>query len=106
MLAYHYVRALELAEAAGDSAQVRDLTVPAARFLVRAGERALGLDAAHAEARLSQALALMPETDPARSDLLVLWADAAFQAGHSTEAAGLSGSSFNIRPLTSNRPWW
>src|SRR5262245_15489127 len=32
--------------------------------------------------------------------------DAAAESGHSTEAAGLSGSSFNIKPLTSNRLSW
>src|SRR5262245_6605972 len=32
--------------------------------------------------------------------------DAAFESGHSTEAAGFSGSSFSIRPLMSSRFLW
>jgi class 3 adenylate cyclase/tetratricopeptide (TPR) repeat protein len=87
VLAHHYLQALELAEAAGDPTQAAELTQPARRFLALAGERALGLDTVQAEARLARALELTPTDDPGRSDLLVSWADAAFQAGRPREAA-------------------
>ena len=87
VLAYHYLEALELAEAAGDTEQEAQLTEPARRFLALAGERALGLDTAQAEARLTCALELTPAEDSGRADLLVRWADAAFQAGRPRDAA-------------------
>ena len=87
VLAYHYLEALELAEAAGDTEQAAQLTEPARRFLALAGERALGLDTAQAEARLTRALELTPAEDSERADLLVRWADAAFQAGRPRDAA-------------------
>jgi predicted ATPase/class 3 adenylate cyclase len=89
VLAHHYLQALELAQAAGDSPRVQELTPPARRFLALAGERALGLDTAQAEARLSRALELTPEDDPERAHLLVRWADAISQAGRPLEAARL-----------------
>ena len=87
VLAHHYLQALELAEAAGDTEQAEELAVPARRFLTLAGERALGLDTAQAEARLARALELCPADDPERPELLLRWADAAFQAGRPREAA-------------------
>jgi class 3 adenylate cyclase/tetratricopeptide (TPR) repeat protein len=87
VLAYHYLQALELAEAAGDTEQVAELAMPARRFLALAGERALGLDTAQAEARLARALELGPADDPERPELLLRWADAVFQAGRPREAA-------------------
>ncbi len=87
VLAHHYLRALELAEAVGDTGQADELAVPARRFLALAGERALGLDTVQAEARLAQALELTPSEAVERADLLVRWADAAFQAGRPREAA-------------------
>ena len=87
VLAYHYLQALELAEAAGDLEQAAQLVSPARRFLALAGERALGLDTAQAEARLARALELTPAGAPDRSELLVTWAEAAFQAGRPREAA-------------------
>jgi class 3 adenylate cyclase len=87
VLAHHYLQALELAEAAGDTEQAEELALPARRFLALAGERALGLDTAQAEARLARALELTPPEDPERPDLLVRWADAASQAGSLREAA-------------------
>jgi tetratricopeptide (TPR) repeat protein len=83
----HYLQALELAQAAGESDQAEELARPARRFLALAGERALGLDTAQAEARLARALELTPPEDPDRPGLLVRWADAAFQAGRPREAA-------------------
>jgi class 3 adenylate cyclase len=87
VLAHHYLQALELAAAAGDAEQAEELARPARRFLALAGERALGLDTAQAEARLARALELTPHDDPGRSELLVRWADAASQAGRPREAA-------------------
>jgi class 3 adenylate cyclase/tetratricopeptide (TPR) repeat protein len=87
VLAHHYLQALELAEAAGDTQQAEELAPHARRFLALAGERALGLDTAQAEARLARALELMPLQDPDRPELLVSWADAVFQAGRPREAA-------------------
>jgi class 3 adenylate cyclase/tetratricopeptide (TPR) repeat protein len=87
VLAHHYLQALELAQAAGDTEEAEALAAPARRFLALAGERALGLDTAQAEARLARALELTPEDEPGRSHLLVRWADAAFQAGRPREAA-------------------
>ncbi len=87
VLAHHYLHALELAEAAGDTTQAEELVGPARRFLVLAGERALGLDAAQAEARLARALELTPAHSPERPELLVRWANAAFQTGRLNEAA-------------------
>jgi len=87
VLAHHYLQALELAEAAGDAGQVEELAPSARRFLALAGERALGLDTAQAEARLARALELTSPEDDDRPELLVRWADAAFQAGRPREAA-------------------
>jgi tetratricopeptide (TPR) repeat protein len=87
VLAHHYLQALELAEAVGDTEQAEQLTQPARRFLTLAGERALGLDTAQAEARLARALELTPAEDPERPKLLVRWAEAASQAGRPREAA-------------------
>jgi class 3 adenylate cyclase len=87
VLAYHYLQTLELAEAAGDSAQAAELAEPARHFLALAGDRALGLDTAQAEARLGRALELTPADDPERAVLLARWAEAAYQAGRMGEAA-------------------
>ena len=87
VLAYHYLQALELAQASGDTAQAEELSRPAKRFLALAGERALGLDTAQAESRLARALELAPPGDPDRPSLLVRWADAVAQAGRGREAA-------------------
>jgi tetratricopeptide (TPR) repeat protein len=87
VLAYHYTQALELTQAAGNTEQAAELAVPARRFLALAGERALGLDTAQAEAKLTRALELTPTDAPERRGLLVRWADAAFQAGRLREAA-------------------
>jgi tetratricopeptide (TPR) repeat protein len=87
VLAHHHLTARELARAAGDRAQAEELALPARRFLALAGERALGLDTAQAEARLAHALELCPPEDAERPELLLRWADAALQAGRPREAA-------------------
>ena len=88
VLAHHFLQALELAKAGGDTKQADELTTPARRFLALSGERALGLDTAQAESRLARALELCPAADPERPELLLRWADAVFQAGRPREAAG------------------
>lgn len=87
VLAHHYLTALELEKAAGGRGQGEELAMPARRFLAIAGERALGLDTAQAEARLAKALELCPLEDTERPQLLVRWAEALFQAGRLLEAA-------------------
>ena len=87
LLAHHYLQALELAEASGDTKQADELTAPARRFLALSGERALGLDTAQAESRLARALELCPADDPERPELLIRWAEAAEEAGQPREAA-------------------
>jgi tetratricopeptide (TPR) repeat protein len=77
---------LELAQAAGDNEQAEELRLPARRFLALAGERALGLDTAQAEARLAKALELAPAGDPEHERLLVRWADTVAQAGRPRDA--------------------
>ena len=87
VLAHHYTRALELAEAAGQVQDARELHAPALRLLVLAGDRALGLDVARAETHYSRALELVPPGHPRRAAVLTAWADAVRQAGRSPEAA-------------------
>jgi tetratricopeptide (TPR) repeat protein len=87
VLAHHYLQALELAMAAGDSSEAGELAQPARRFLALAGDRALGLDTSQAEARLARALELTPSDDPGRPVLLARWAEALYQAGRLREAA-------------------
>src|SRR4029077_14785144 len=87
VLAHHYLQAFELAQAAGQTEEAEGLAVPARRYLALAGERAVGLDTAQAEARLARALELTPDDDLERPELLARWADAAFQAGRTRDAA-------------------
>jgi len=56
VLAYHTVMALELARASGH--QTQELEDQARRFLLLAGERAIGLDTSRAIAHLNRALEL------------------------------------------------
>ena len=87
LLAHHYLAALELAQAAGEAEEAASLMASARQFLQLAGERALGLDTAHAEALLAQALTLAPPGDPERPRVLAAWAGAARQAARHSEAA-------------------
>jgi tetratricopeptide (TPR) repeat protein len=85
VLAHHYLQALELTEAAGASSD--DLGPSARRYLALAGERAVGLDTARAEALLRQALTLCAEDDPERPELMTRFASALLQRGNVREAA-------------------
>ena len=87
VLAYHYATAQELARAAGDTTQADLLESPALRFLMLAGERALGLDTTAALADFQRALRLTPPGHRGRTEVLLLLADAARQAGRPKDAA-------------------
>ena len=86
VLAHHYLAALELVRAAGQSEATHELQTAAVRYLALAGERALPLDVERAEAQLDKALELAPADDPRRADLLERWAQAAQQQGRLREA--------------------
>jgi class 3 adenylate cyclase/predicted ATPase len=79
VLAHHYLQALELARAAGETQRTGELEASAIRNLALAGDRALALDVASAEASLAQALDLAPPGHPERPSLLERWAQAAQQ---------------------------
>ena len=86
VLAYHYLAALELHEAAGDLEQQADLQGHAMRSLGLAGARALVLDVERAEGQLTRALELAPADAPERASLLEDWARAVQQQGRLREA--------------------
>jgi class 3 adenylate cyclase/tetratricopeptide (TPR) repeat protein len=87
VLAYHYATALELAQAAGQTEQAAELEMPALRFLILTGERALGLDTAAALGSFERALALTPPGHPDRPRVLAGFGEAALQAARNTDAA-------------------
>ncbi|MDX6408688.1 MAG: hypothetical protein QOE13_1759 [Gaiellaceae bacterium] len=90
VLAYHFVQALELARAAGQTEEAEELEASAIRYLALAGERSLALDVERAEQSLARALVLSPARHPGRASLLERWAHAAQQQGRLREAkAGL-----------------
>ncbi len=86
VLAYHYTQALELARAAGLEQEVPELEAASRRYLALAGERALPIDVASAEASFARALGLTPEHQSERAVLLERWAQAAQQQGRFAEA--------------------
>lgn len=85
VLAYHYLTALELAQAAGLPGDSQ-LQAQAVRQLGLAGERALGLDADRAERNLAKALQLAGDDERERPRLLEHWARAVLQQGRFREA--------------------
>jgi class 3 adenylate cyclase/tetratricopeptide (TPR) repeat protein len=85
VLAYHYVTALELVQAAQGKVAA-GLREEAVHYLGLAGERALRLDIDKAERNLSRALELAADDDPQRPLLLERWAQAAQQQGRLREA--------------------
>jgi class 3 adenylate cyclase/tetratricopeptide (TPR) repeat protein len=87
VLSHHYTQAMDLARAAGRADLAKELEASALRYLALAGERALGLDTARAEANLARALALAPDGHPMRPQILAMWAEAARNAGRYPEAA-------------------
>jgi class 3 adenylate cyclase/tetratricopeptide (TPR) repeat protein len=85
VLAHHYLNALELSKAAGDS-DTEELQAGAVRYLALAGERALPLDVGAAEQQLARALELAPGGRTERASLLERWAHAALQQNRLREA--------------------
>jgi class 3 adenylate cyclase/tetratricopeptide (TPR) repeat protein len=86
ILAHHYRSALDLTLSDGGR-EIEDLTVHARRFLVLAGDRALGLDLASAAAFFEQAIALTPRADDAHPLILLRLAEAMGDAGQLDESA-------------------
>jgi class 3 adenylate cyclase/tetratricopeptide (TPR) repeat protein len=86
VLAYHYLQALELARAVGESDETNEVEAGATRYLGLAGERALALDVERAEAHLAKALELAPADHAERASLLENWAQAVHQQGRLQEA--------------------
>ncbi len=79
VLVHHYSVALQLARAADRRSDVADLEDRTRRFLMLAGDRAIGLDVARAEASYARALELAPVGHPDRPAILAQWAAAAAQ---------------------------
>jgi class 3 adenylate cyclase/tetratricopeptide (TPR) repeat protein len=86
ILAHHSTEALRLARAAGLQAELPQLERSALRFLLLAGDRAIGLDVAAAERHYARALELTPRGNAERPAALARWADAARQLGRPAEA--------------------
>jgi tetratricopeptide (TPR) repeat protein len=87
VLAHHYTTALQLTKVAGPGPEASDLESPTLRFLVMAGDRALGLDVARAKTHYAKALELARSDDVEHPELLAKWAEAIRQTGGSREAA-------------------
>ena len=77
VLADHYGTALELSRAAGQEDRAKQLEPKAIAFLVRAGDRAMGLDIGAGLARFEAAMALAPPGHLRRAEILVRFADTA-----------------------------
>jgi tetratricopeptide (TPR) repeat protein len=86
VLAHHYLSALSLTRAAGQTEQTTALEASTIRYLTLAGERALTLDVDSAEQSLEKALELAPAGHPDRALLLERWAQAAQQQGRLEDA--------------------
>jgi class 3 adenylate cyclase/tetratricopeptide (TPR) repeat protein len=86
VIAYHYRQALELARAAGAAQDGKDLEEPTRRFMIMAGDRAMGLDQKRAAEHYRQALDLLPSGTRERGAVLVKAAEAAAEAGRFAEA--------------------
>ena len=87
VLAHHYLQALKLARAAGQSGDDTELEALALRFLLLAGDRSLGLDVVQADSYYEAALELAPPAHPERATLLARRAEALRQAGRHAEGA-------------------
>jgi tetratricopeptide (TPR) repeat protein len=86
VLAHHYLQALELVALVGPATDAGKLQDQARRYLLLAGERALPLNVASAEASLARALELSPAGDSERPRMLERWAQAAQQQYRLQEA--------------------
>jgi tetratricopeptide (TPR) repeat protein len=85
ILAAHYTTALELTRAA-KGPQVEKLTAGATRYLMLAGDRAMGIDVQAAERHYARALRLTGDTGPSRAELLARHGEALRQRGRFPEA--------------------
>lgn len=86
IVAAHYTTALELAQAAKDP-QAGELAASAAHYLMRAGDRAMGIDAEAAERHYAKALAMTAPHHPDRAELLVHYGEALRLRARFREAA-------------------
>ena len=86
ILAAHYTTALDLARA-GKDPRAGELAEHAARYLMLAGDRALGIDVAAAERHYHHALQLTTDTDPSRAELLARHGETLGQRARFPEAA-------------------
>ena len=86
ILAAHYTTALQLARAVGDP-YAGELAAHAVRYLMLAGDRALGIDVEAAERHYATALQLCDDNDLARADLLARHGGALRQRARYPQAA-------------------
>ena len=87
IIAHHYSQAVALAQATDQqAAQLAVLMERARRFLVLAGDRAIGLDVSQAQAYYQRALELCPPDHPERRRIVAGTARAAFQSGRVDDA--------------------
>jgi class 3 adenylate cyclase/tetratricopeptide (TPR) repeat protein len=88
IIAHHYSQAVALARATGEQARrLAELEERARRFLILAGDRAIGLDVSQAHAYYQRALALCPPDHPEHPRIVAGTARAAFQSGRVEDAA-------------------
>jgi class 3 adenylate cyclase/tetratricopeptide (TPR) repeat protein len=78
VLADHWRNALQLSRAAGEEERAAAYEPKAINFLVRAGDRARGLDTAAATSRYEAALALTPPGHPQRTEVLLRFGSVAY----------------------------
>ena len=86
VLADHWGTALELSRAAGQEDRARQAEPKAIDFLVRAGDRAMGLDAAAALVRFEAAKEFAGKGHPRRPGILVRFGEKAPEVGRPDEA--------------------
>jgi class 3 adenylate cyclase/tetratricopeptide (TPR) repeat protein len=87
VLAHHYLTAADLFRAAREAERASEAEAGALRFLVLAGERALGFDTPAAYANLARAVELTPPGHPDRPAVLARFGEAAVHAGEWQQAA-------------------
>ena len=86
IVAYHYRQALELTRVAGDLEEAGALEEPSRRFLIMAGDRAMGLDGRGASEHYQAALELLPPGHPERGNVLGKAGEMAARAGRFAQA--------------------
>jgi predicted ATPase len=86
IIAAHYTTALELAQAAKDPL-AGELATSAARYLMLAGDRAMGIDVEAAERHYAKALAMTAPDHPDRAELLARYGEALRLRARFREAA-------------------